>query len=128
MNNPFLSVSNSWAFNYDFKIERPKAPFPGQMMQNQKPQHVFEEILTNLFDTMLLNEVASNNLIELMFDQIRRDFPDANKLRDILYRDIPVNTVVDRETVINLKNDIMNNAYSKSEVRKYISMMNRNSY
>ena len=94
-------------------IMRPTTPFPGQLFTGQKYQSVFNAMLIKMFNEELLNLTSNERLIEEVYESLKYDFPDRERLKEILIEDIPKGTFMNEDVIEKLKNDIMDGAYAK---------------
>lgn len=95
-------------------IIRPKTPFPGQTMSNQMHVHEFDNFVCRTMGKLLLNRRSTDELKQTMFDILKPEFPNINRLTDILHEHMQKNMFLSNDVLNFLRLDLIKNAYSHS--------------
>lgn len=101
---------------YKFKrinIERPPAPFPGQMFHGQRHQCDFNDFLVEIFDAFLKNKLLTFELFHTVYELIKPEFHDSNILMKLMNDILTIDTIITPEIIDKLRETLMINGYSQ---------------
>lgn len=94
-------------------IERPPAPFPGQMFHGQRHQNDFNDFLVEIFDAFLKNKLLTFELFNIVYELIKPEFHDSNILMQIMNDILTIDTIITSEIINKLRETLMINGYSQ---------------
>lgn len=100
----------------NINIQRPKTPFPGQTMSNQMHVHEFDNFVSETCEKLLLNKYANEELRQTMYKLIEPEFPNGEKLNDILHEHMSNNMFLSNDVLNFMRLDLIKNAYSHSPI------------
>lgn len=101
-----------------FHIERPKAPFPGQMFGGQKCPSEFQKHLENILGAYIGN-ISTESLISELHDLIYPDYPHEHehpktkRLEVILKSHLNIGTEVNEIKIAGVISEIISNSYAR---------------